>query len=142
MIDAEPTGVADIAAASFPKAIGMVYEALANAGLSVLAESDACLEKARQGNARPCKVLYVACPFLLLEALAFDRSAAVFLPAHLVIRATSDGAEVHWINPAALPRLKLPVGAAGPILALYSRISQTFAAVRRPDPVCEMAAQN
>lgn len=136
----EPLAVAEIVAGSFPKAIGMVYEALAKAGLHVLAESDACPRKLRGNDTRRCKILYVVCPFLLLEALAFQRSAAVYLPAHLVVRGTAGGAEIYWMNPAALP-LTLPVGAVGPIMELYSRIAQTFATVsQRSGALCEVGA--
>ena len=102
-----------MSAASF-RAVESVREMLAEVGLTVLGES----------SYRSSKLLYVACPFLLLEALAFDRSTAVFVPVQVVVRPTEGGAQVNWVNLASQPKLRLPVGANRPVSALYRRISQ------------------
>lgn len=115
----QPIECAYFADASLHKTIESIREMLAGAGLAVLGES----------HLRSCRILYVACPFLLLEALAFDRSTAVFVPAQVVVRRAPGGAEVHWINFASMPKLRLPAGAHRPVNTLYRRISQAFEAL-------------
>jgi len=112
----QPVESACVTAASFRKAVELIREMLVEAGLTVLAES----------SLRSCRILYVACPFLLLEALAFDRSTAVFVPVQVIARPTEGGAEVHWVNLASVPQVRLPVAAHHPVNALCWRISQAF----------------
>ena len=112
----QPTESAFVTAASFRKSVELIREMLVEAGLTVLGES--CLKS--------CRILYVACPFLLLEALAFDRSTAVFVPVQVMVRPTEDGAEARWVNLASVPKLRLPVGAHRPVNSLCWRISQAF----------------
>jgi hypothetical protein len=119
----EPIGTAHVSAPSFRTAAESIRERLNGAGLTIFAESD------WTGSG---KILYVACPFLLLEALAFDRSSAVFLPVQVTVLATKNGAAVHWINPAALLTIRLPAGARRPIAALCARISQALAGDSEP----------
>jgi hypothetical protein len=118
MMKREPIGTAHVNAPSFRRAAESIRERLNGAGLTIFAESD------WTGSG---KILYVACPFLLLEALAFDRSSAVFLPVQVTVLATKNGAAVHWINPAALLTVRLPIGARRPITTLCARISKAFA---------------
>src|SRR5690242_14139742 len=94
-----------VKAPSFRRAAESVRETLDSAGLKIFADSDL------GGSA---KILYVACPFLLLEALAFDRSSAVFLPVQVTVLATQGGATVQWLDAAALPIITLPLGARKP----------------------------
>lgn len=112
----EPLETAYVPASSFRRAIDSVRDMLAEVGLTIISES----------SYMSCRILYVACPFLLLEALAYDRSTAVFLPVQVIVRPTEGGAQVSWVNLASWPKLRLPVGASRPVNALCRRISQAL----------------
>lgn len=119
----QPIESAYITAGSIHGALESIHDILAEAGLTVFAES----------SVGSCRMLYVGCPFLLLEALAFDRSTAVFIPAQVTVRPIDGGAEAHWVNLGCVPNLRLPLGANRPVNTLYKRISQAFdtSSVRR-----------
>jgi hypothetical protein len=70
----------------------------------------------------PCRILCVDSPLLLLEAVALDPSAAVFLPLHIVVSADGPKTHVYWLNPANMHTKRLPVGAMLPMRALQTRI--------------------
>jgi hypothetical protein len=116
-MEQESIGTAHVAASSFPKAAKMVRDSLARAGLSIVAESSA-------GSLS--RTLYVVCPFLLLETLAFDQSAAVFVPAHVVLSPAIAGADVQWLSPAAFHPARMTAGAARPVHALHVRIGSAI----------------
>jgi uncharacterized protein (DUF302 family) len=73
-------------------------------------------------NLAPCRILCVDAPLLLLEAMALDPSAAVFLPLHIVISADGPKTQVYWLDPASIQSKRLPVGAILPLRALQTRI--------------------
>jgi hypothetical protein len=120
-MEQETVGAAHVAASSFPKAAKMVRDSLAREGLSIVAESSAGLLS---------RTLYVVCPFLLLETLAFDQSAAVFVPAHVVLSPATAGADVRWLNPAAFHPARIAAGAARPVNALHARIGSAIGSLK------------
>jgi hypothetical protein len=114
----EPTlGMTQVAASSFPKAARLVRDSLAREGLTIVAE---------ESHHPAMRTLYVVCPFLLLETLAFDQSAAVLVPAHVVLSARDNGAEVRWLNAAILRRAQTAAGVARPVNALHARIGSAL----------------
>ena len=118
---------AHVKATSFRRAAELTRSKLWRAGLTIFAESDVrVVDPSSPSETGSGKILYVASPILLLEALAFDRSSAVFLPVQVTVLATHDGAAVHWMDPAALLSVRLPIGASRPLSALYVRISRAF----------------
>lgn len=109
----------------FAKALERVRESLQRADLSIVAELDVSERIKRQlclGFA-PCRILLVDSPYLLLEALALDRSAASFLPLHVVISGRGAQTLVQWMSAGAIEHGKLPVGTAGPLEKLQQRLS-------------------
>ena len=112
----QPIESACVNAGSFSGAVELIREKLVAAGLTVLAES----------RLKSCRILYIACPFLLLEALTFNRSTAVFVPVQVIVLPKENGAEAHWMNLASVARVRLPVCAHRPVSALCWRISQAF----------------
>ena len=106
-------GIAQVNAASFPKAARLVRDCLSRQGLTIVAEQSA------DGSGR---TLCVVCPFLLFETLAFDASAAVFVPARVAMRPSPLGAEVRWLTAAAFLPVRLAAGGVGPVQALHERI--------------------
>lgn len=123
-MEQQAIGIAHVNASSFSKATQRVREGLSRQGLTVVAE-------------RRCPplshTLYVACPILLLEILAVDPAAAVFLPAHIVLDSRPDGAEARWLTAAALPPSRLPVGMLRPVYALHAKIDSAFRCIQEPD---------
>jgi hypothetical protein len=53
-------------------------------------------------------MLLIDCPLLLLEAVALDRSAAVFIPLHVVVAGDQRSGCVHWAHPADSMGLRAP----------------------------------
>ncbi len=48
---------------------------------------------------RPCRVLCVVCPYLLLQAAVWDGSGASFLPIRVVFSASGAGTRIHVVGP-------------------------------------------
>ena len=111
-------------AAPYETALKLIRSALLHEDLRISREFDiADIARAQPGNPAPCRILCVDSPLLLLEAMALDRSAAVFLPLHIVISADGPNTQVYWLNPASIQSKRLPVGAMLPLRALQARIA-------------------
>jgi uncharacterized protein (DUF302 family) len=109
----------------------MVREALARTELSVTAELDVSDRIQRQlglGLA-PCRILLVDSPYLLLEAVALDRSAAVLLPLHVVVAGRGTQTVMHCLNPPALAGAELPAGTAAPLARLQTQLERVLESV-------------
>lgn len=112
-------------AAPFEAALKLIRSALLHEDLRISKEFDVA-DIARfqpEMNLARCRILCVDSPLLLLEAIALDPSAAVFLPLHIVISADGRNTQVYWLNPAGIQSKRLPVGAMLPLRALQARIS-------------------
>ncbi len=109
----------------FNEALKLLRASLAEEGLEIAAEFDMAnrIKKALRIDLPPCRVLCVDCPLALLEALAFDRSAAVLLPLHLVIAAQDSLTLIHFLNPAAALYRGLPVTARAAVSKLQARVA-------------------
>jgi uncharacterized protein (DUF302 family) len=69
------------------------------------------------------KVLLVDDPFLVFEALALDRAAAVFFPLHVLVMGMGGGrTQVSIAAPSKLLNARFPAGAVGPIERLVGRV--------------------
>jgi uncharacterized protein (DUF302 family) len=109
----------------FNEALKLLRVALAGEELEIAAELDMSgrIRKSLRVNMPPCRVLCVDCPMALLEALAFDRSAAVLLPLHLVVAGQDDLTLIHLLNPAAALYSGLPVTARAAVSKLQARVA-------------------
>ena len=107
------------------EALKLLRIALAGEGLEIAAELDISgrIRKSLRVNIAPCRVLCIDCPLALLEALAFDRSAAVLLPLHLVVAGQDDLTLIHLLNPAAALYNGLPVTARAAVSKLQARVA-------------------
>ena len=107
------------------EALKLLRVALAGEGLEIAAELDISgrIRKSLRVNIPPCRVVCVDCPVALLEALAFDRSAAVLLPLHLVVAGQDDLTLIHLLNPAASLYSGLPVTARAAVSKLQARVA-------------------
>jgi uncharacterized protein (DUF302 family) len=112
-------------AAPFETALKLIRSALLHEDLRISREFDVADIARRQPglNLAPCRILCVDSPLLLLEAMALDPSAAVFLPVHMVISADGPNTQVYWLDPASIQGKRLPVGAMLPLRALHARIA-------------------
>lgn len=111
-------------AAPYEAALKLIRTVLCHEDLRISGEFDvADIAGGQPGmkTARGC-VLCVDSPLLLLEAMALDPSAAVFLPLHIVISASGPKTQVFWINPSSMQSKRLPVGAMLPLRAVHARI--------------------
>ena len=113
----DPAVTAYLISEPFDRALRTVREALSKSDLQVVTELDVSARIKRELNIGfgPCRVLLVDSPCLLLEAATLDRSALVMLPLHVVLCGRGTQTRVHWLNPAALGGVRLPVGAAAPL---------------------------
>jgi hypothetical protein len=75
-------------------------------------------------GASRCVLLLVDCPLLLFEAVALDRTAALFFPFHVVLTGDDACTCIHWAHPAAAVGSRLPATVKHPVDALYARLTQ------------------
>ena len=124
-------GVTRVIPESFEKSLALIRRLLAAAGFTVVEEIDMSREPYfRLGVAsRSCVVLLVDTPVLLFEAIALDRSAAAFLPLHVVISGDRDISYVHWADPITSSGLRPPAPARGALDEAYRRITETLSAL-------------
>ena len=124
-------GVTRVIPESFEKSLALIRRLLVAAGFTVVEEIDMSSEPYfRLGVAsRSCVVLLVDTPVLLFEAIALDRSAAAFLPLHVVISGDRDISYVHWADPITSSGLRPPAPARGELEEAYRRISETLSAL-------------
>ena len=108
------------------EALRLIRRALTKEGLEVAADLDLAgrVRRSLRIDIPPCRVLYVDCPVALLEALTFDRSAAVLLPLHLVVAGQDGSTLIYFLNPAAALYSGLPVTARAAVSKLQSRVAQ------------------
>jgi uncharacterized protein (DUF302 family) len=111
-------------AAPYETALELIRSALLHEDLRISREFDvADIAHGQPGmNLAPCHILCVDSPLLLLEAMALDPSAAVFLPLDIVVFAGGPNTQVYWLNPASIQSKRLPVGAMLRLRALQARI--------------------
>jgi uncharacterized protein (DUF302 family) len=117
-------------------ALRKVRTALAKHGLSVPTELDITARIRQQLGAgvAPCTVLYVDHPAALLEAVVFDRGAALLIPQPLVV--TGDNRHADVLMRAAEPVTGgVPESVRGPLLDLRTRITRAIETVAVPQEV-------
>ena len=127
-------GVTRVIPESFEKSLALVRRLFAAAGFTVVEEVDMSREPYFELGvaSRSCVVLLVDTPVLLFEAIALDRSAAAFLPLHVVISGDRDISYVHWADPIASSGLRPPAPARGALDEAYRRIGETLWELSRP----------
>jgi len=127
-MNSEPAVTAYLISEPFDRAVRTVREALSRADLKVVTELDVSARIKRELNMGfgPCRVLLVDSPCLLLEAATLDRSAMALLPFHVVLYGRGPQTRVHWLNPAALGGVRLPAGAAAPLLKLQALVARAI----------------
>ena len=120
--------------AVFDQALASLREALTAAGLTISGEMDVADRIRRQLGLGfgPCRVLLVDSPYLLVEALALDRSAAALFPLHVVVFERGAATHVHWFNLAHM-RHGLPAAAVAPLAKLQAQLTHALESVGRSE---------
>lgn len=121
-------GVTRVIPESLEKSAALIRGVLGAAGFTIVEEFNMSREPYFQlGIARrSCVVLLVDTPVLLFGAIALDRTAAAFLPLHVVISGDRDISYVHWADPVAVSGLRPPAPARGALDETYRRITATL----------------
>ncbi len=109
---------------SYREAVLQTRRALAKGGLRVPAEINVASHIREEFGATltPSVVLYVDDPALLLEAMVFQRDAALLMPQPVVVSGTDTQSEILVSSIEALRDMGLPPSLRGPVLELHSRI--------------------
>jgi len=109
-----------------------VRRALLDQDVRVSAEFDGCEISGTLLGAGPVfsyRILCVDSPLLMLEAIAIDPAAAVFIPVHVVVSADGPNTRVDWINLENIQGRRLPLGAIPPLRSLQAQIRRAVAGV-------------
>lgn len=140
-MNGEPAVTAYVIPEPFDRALRLVRDTLCSNELNVVAEVDVSARIKRELNIGfgPCRVLLVDSPCLLLEACTLDRAAAAFVPLHIVLCGRGPQTAVHWMNPATLGGVRLPAGAAAPLLKLHGLMARSIERVAMRRDAYQMA---
>jgi uncharacterized protein (DUF302 family) len=125
----------------FEKAIKKIRASLDLTELCVSMETDVSsnLKQKLGVGLAPCRILYVESPLLLLEALAFDVRASVFLPFHLVVASQDIQTKVHLMSPALIHETDIPIGIRGQVRRLHCLVLSALEKVAMRQGICELA---
>jgi uncharacterized protein (DUF302 family) len=140
-MNGEPAVTAYVIPEPFDRALRLLRDVLGNNELSIAGEVDVSSRIKRELNIGfgPCRILLVDSPCLLLEACTLDRAAAAFVPLHLVLCGRGPQTLVHWMNPATLGGVRLPAGAAAPLLKLHTLLARSVERVAMRRDLYQMA---
>jgi uncharacterized protein (DUF302 family) len=113
------------------KALKLVRDTFGKVGLAIPVELDlsARIRRSLGISLAPCRVLFVDCPLLVLQAVALDASAANLLPLHVVVSSAGWRTLVHWREPASLPSAGLPLEVGSPIRRLHARLAEALSQI-------------
>lgn len=111
-------------------ALRMVRIALARQALRAPAELNitARIRQELGAGVAPCVVLYVDDPAVLLEAVVFNRGAALLIPQPLVITGDSRQAEVLLRSPE-MPVAGIPESVRDPLIGLQVRMTRALESI-------------
>jgi hypothetical protein len=125
------TRVTRVVPLPFEKSLQLARKLLMDAGLTIVGEIEMSGEPYfHLGVARRrCVALLVDTPALLFEAIALDRSAAVFLPLHIVISGDRETSYVRWVDPAGGSGLRPPAPAKEALENVWERVGIALSAL-------------
>jgi len=111
-------------------ALRMVRIALARQGLRAPAELNitARIRQELGAGVAPCMVLYVDDPAVLLEAVVFNRGAALLIPQPLVVTGDSRQTEVLLRSPE-MPVAGIPESVRDPLIGLQVRMTRALESI-------------
>lgn len=111
-------------------ALRMVRIALARQGLRAPAELDitARIRQELGAGVAPCIVLYVDDPAVMLEAVVFNRGAALLIPQPLVVTGDNRQSEVLLRSPE-MPAGAIPESVQDPFIGLLMRMTSAIESI-------------
>ncbi|HXR74586.1 MAG TPA: hypothetical protein VN737_01350 [Bryobacteraceae bacterium] len=111
-------------------ALRMVRIALAREGLRAPAELDisARIRQELGAGVARCIVLYVDDPAVLLEAVVFNRGAALLIPQPLVVTGDNREAEV-LLRSAEMPAGDIPESVRDPLIGVQVRMARAIESI-------------
>lgn len=126
----------------YPVAVRMVRRAFEQQGLRVPAELNvtARIKQELGAGLAPCVVLYVDDPVLLLEAVIFQRGAALLIPQPVVISGTNHHTEVLLRSAESLASEDQPAGLRDPVVNLHTRIVKAMESIAEREGAHLMAS--
>jgi uncharacterized protein (DUF302 family) len=130
---------------NFDDSLRLIRKILSEEGLQIPTEPKVSemIRKEFGIGLKACRVMCVSCPLFLLEAIALDRSAAVFLPLHLVVCGHEGRTEVHVLSLAGLSDCSMAIGAKLPISKTLSRLTRCLEKIgSRTDPLLLQAPES
>ena len=136
-----PRSVAFRLPVSCRTAVGQVKRALVKDGLRVPAEMNVAshIRKEFGATLTPSVVLYVDDPALLLEAVVFQRDAALLMPQPVVVSGTEDASEIVVSSAEAIRDMGLPPSVRDPVLELHSRIVRAMGSISEREALPQIA---
>jgi len=117
-----------------------VREVLAKEHLRVPLELDvtAGIRKELGVGLAPCRVLFVDCPVLLLEAVTLDSSVAAILPLHVALAGYGPQTRVHLISSSGAFNVNLPPATFTAVGRLQARVVRALEKIASRQGVCEL----
>jgi hypothetical protein len=111
-------------------ALRMVRIALGRQGLRAPAELDITTRIRQELGAgvAPCIVLYVDDPAILLEAVVFNRGAALLIPQPLVVTGDNRQTDVLLRSPE-MPAVAIPESIRDPLIGLQMRMTSAIESI-------------
>jgi uncharacterized protein (DUF302 family) len=111
-------------------ALRMVRIALARQGLRAPAELDiaARIRQELGAGVAPCIVLYVDDPAVLLEAVVFNRGAALLIPQPIVVTGDNRQSEV-LLRSAEMPAGAIPETVRDPLIGVQVRMTRAIESI-------------
>ncbi len=110
------------------RSVPLIRRLLRDAGLSVVEEFSLSNNPHFEMGVgrRSCIVLLVDTPELLLQCMALDHAAAMFLPVHVVLSGDCDTTYVYWTHPLAGSGQRPPLPAKAPLEELSARVTEAL----------------
>ena len=126
----------------FEKTLKILRKALLDGELQIATEFDVSSRISRQLGVvlPPCRILYVDCPFLLLEAIARDGSAIVLLPLHVVVASRGSETAVYVPRSVGSNGIGFAFDAVDPVNKLQTRVSRILEKIAMREVLCETAS--
>lgn len=109
---------------NYGKALKLLRSSLQKCGVRIVSETDVShIVRAEAGVPLPaCRILYLCCPFVLLQVAVIDRPAATFLPLHLVVSEHGLETHIHLATATGLDAAGVSPAARQPMARLLARV--------------------
>lgn len=127
-----------VLAEPFERALALIRKAMENEHLSIRVELDLSgnISKKLGIGVAPCRVLFIECPYLLLQAITLDGSAALFIPVRAVVSDRGPHTLVHFSSPFPIRGTILSAEGIAPVRKLEARFLRALGAIAMRQDLC------